>query len=86
MGSVGIVSPGYGLVGNLSASDLRGLESQHFGLLALPAKEFIEMMVQRRLQLEKMDTNNSYGVKGMEKLKPLPLYSCYPDSRLCEVV
>ena len=31
-------------------------------------------------------TNNTYGVRGQEALKQIPLYRCYPDTPLCDVV
>ena len=86
VGSVGVVAPGKGLIGNLSASDLRGIQVEHFGLLALSVKQFLEAQVRRSLLPASKPGTNNYGVKGKEALKDIRLYRCYPDTPLCEVI
>lgn len=73
-------------MGNLSASDLRGIEVEHFGLLAKPVKAFLEAAVRKNLVPEEHVGTNNYGVKGFEALKELSLYRCYPETPLGDVI
>ena len=41
---LGIVDDSGGLIANLSASDLRGIEPEHFGVLGLPVAEFLALL------------------------------------------
>lgn len=67
--SVGIVDQRNGgcLVANLSASDLRGLEPQHFGVLGLAVYQFMKLRNARSGWPSKtVAGNNEWGLKGAE--------------------
>ena len=65
--SVGIVDQRNGgcLVANLSASDLRGLEPQHFGVLGLPVYQFMKLRNTRPgWPAKPVAGANGWGLKG----------------------
>jgi 5'-AMP-activated protein kinase regulatory gamma subunit len=41
---VGVLDKAQGLIANLSASDLRGVTPEHFGMLGLPVAEFLALL------------------------------------------
>ena len=41
---VGVLDDREGLIANLSASDLRCIQPEHFGILGLPAAEFLALL------------------------------------------
>ena len=44
MSGVGVLDKTQDLIANLSASDLRGVNPEHFGMLGLPVAEFLALL------------------------------------------